>query len=600
MEAAMTLDELLKLNRVELQNVRPGRHYTTCPQCSPKRKLAHQKNKCLGVTIEGDRARWGCNHCGWTGPSSYGGNGARSPLAAHLYRDRHGNVRFRKVRNLPGGQPRFWLEHWDEDTGWLKGAGGADTSILYRIDEVAEAIEQGRVIAVVEGEKDADNLWKLDIPATCNAHGASEIEKKSKWTAKHSEQLSAADIVVLNDNDAAGFAHAKAVCAQSIGIAKRVRRLDLKNDWPEMANGQDVSDWLDIGGEHTAERLKVLIKGAPDYADAETPDDDAELARLARLPPLEYGRARRAAAEALGDIPVNLLDAAVKAKRAELGLNAEDDGKQGQAISFPEPDPWPEPVDGAKLLDDIAKAIRLHVVMPDHACDTTAHEPRAFATYAACAIAMIGRLPGTLADRSVTNDLVRRKADEAIEPFRFDRVEHLTVLARKLMRWARDNAEVIAVTDPRMPAGLYNRAADNWRGLLSIATVAGGDWLARGHKAALAGAGPDDAQLELLLGDIRDTLGKQIEVPSADMVNALVALEGHPWAELGRSGKPLTQNRLARMLKPLRIAPTMIGPETDRKRGYKIADFSDAFDRYLGPAPDSQHAQTPPKGGSQP
>jgi hypothetical protein len=115
------------------------------------------------------------------------------------------------VRNLPGREPRFWLQHWDENAGWVKGIGGAETSILYRIDEVADAIEQGRVIAVVEGEKDADNLWKLDIPATCNAHGASESGKKPKWTTKHSEQLRGADIVVFNDNDAAGFAHAKAV-----------------------------------------------------------------------------------------------------------------------------------------------------------------------------------------------------------------------------------------------------------------------------------------------------------------------------------------------------------------------------------------------------
>ena len=359
----MTLDELLKLNRIELQNVRPGRHYTTCPECSAKRKLAHQKNKCLGVTIEGDRARWGCNHCGWTGPSSYGGNGARPPLAAHLYRDRDGNVCFRKVRNLPGRQPRFWLEHWDENTGWLKGAGGADTSILYRIDEVADAIEQARVIAVVEGEKDADNLWKLDIAATCNAHGASEIGKKPKWTAKHSEQLHGADIVVLNDNDAAGFAHAKAVCAQSIGIAKSVRRLDLKNDWPEMANGQDVSDWLVSGGEHTAEQLKVLIGGAPDCADAETPDEDAELERLARLPPLEYGRARKEAAKQLSGGSVALLEAAVRAKRKELGLD-KDDGQQGQALyEHWAVEPWPELVDGGILLRALKEVVQRYVFM---------------------------------------------------------------------------------------------------------------------------------------------------------------------------------------------------------------------------------------------
>jgi len=40
-------------------------------------------------------------------------------------------------------------------------------------------------------------------------------------------------------------------------------------------------------------------------------------------------------------------------------------------------------------------------------------------------------------------------------------------------------------------------------------------------------------------------------------------------AELGKSRKPLTQNGLARMLKPLGIGPDKIGPETKRLNGYK-------------------------------
>ena len=43
--------------------------------------------------------------------------------------------------------------------------------------------------------------------------------------------------------------------------------------------------------------------------------------------------------------------------------------KQGHAIAFPEPEPWPEPVDGAALLDEIATTIRAHVVMPDDGRD---------------------------------------------------------------------------------------------------------------------------------------------------------------------------------------------------------------------------------------
>jgi hypothetical protein len=50
---------------------------------------------------------------------------------------------------------------------------------------------------------------------------------------------------------------------------------------------------------------------------------------------------------------------------------------------------------------------------------------------------------------------------------------------------------------------------------------------------------------------------------------------------MGKAGKPLTQNKLARMLKPLGIAPAYIGPEDERQRGYKLASFEEVFARYL-------------------
>jgi len=48
-----------------------GRHYATCPQCSAKRKPANQKLKCLGVTIDNEGVKFGCNHCGWTAGEFY-------------------------------------------------------------------------------------------------------------------------------------------------------------------------------------------------------------------------------------------------------------------------------------------------------------------------------------------------------------------------------------------------------------------------------------------------------------------------------------------------------------------------------------------------
>ena len=177
---------MLNKHGITLKSYAPGRYYTTCPQCSKeRRKPGHKSAGRLGVTIEADgRVMWGCNHCSWTGPEKgSGGRRAGDDLVSYEYRDRDGIVRFRKVRNLPGREPRFWLQQPDGKGGWKKGTKGVDTSIIYHADEVARAIEAGRPMMVVEGEKDTDNLWRPDIPATCNAHGASEAGKAPKWLA---------------------------------------------------------------------------------------------------------------------------------------------------------------------------------------------------------------------------------------------------------------------------------------------------------------------------------------------------------------------------------------------------------------------------------
>ncbi|MCP4545109.1 MAG: hypothetical protein GY835_01430, partial [bacterium] len=50
------------------------------------------------------------------------------------------------------------------------------------------------------------------------------------------------------------------------------------------------------------------------------------------------------------------------------------------------------------------------------------HEPRAFSTFAPAAIAMIGELPDTLADRSIAICMKRKKAQEKTDRLRLDRL----------------------------------------------------------------------------------------------------------------------------------------------------------------------------------
>ena len=86
-----------------------------------------------------------------------------------------------------------------------------------------------------------------------------------------------------------------------------------------------------------------------------------EIARLAKLPAVKYEQERKAAAEALG-LRASVLDQLVQAERARPGGD-ERDGMQGRAILFPDPEPWPEPVDGAALLDEITATLERYVVM---------------------------------------------------------------------------------------------------------------------------------------------------------------------------------------------------------------------------------------------
>jgi putative DNA primase/helicase len=57
---------------------------------------------------------------------------------------------------------------------------------------------------------------------------------------------------------------------------------------------------------------------------------------------------------------------------------------------------------------------------------------------------------------------------------------------RKFARWAQDQTEL---PEASIPEGLDARASDNWRPLLQIAALAGGDWPQRAAAAATALAG---------------------------------------------------------------------------------------------------------------
>ncbi len=214
------------------------------------------------------------------------------------------------------------------------------------------------------------------------------------------------------------------------------------------------------------------------------------------------------------------------------------------------------------------------------------YEVKEFSTWCAKAIALIGKLPGTLQDRSISIGMWRKKKDETVERLRVDRLTTLHELRSKAARWVVDHKDTLSSIDPKVPAELNDRAADNWRPLLAIAEIAGGMWpeVARAAAIALSGASQDDdlSKGVMLIRDCRRVFDEtRLPQLSAEaLVSKLCALDEAPWKEWRHSEKPITSRGVAMLLKPFKIS----SKHSSAAREYHRADFEDAFMSYLSPS----------------
>ncbi len=215
------------------------------------------------------------------------------------------------------------------------------------------------------------------------------------------------------------------------------------------------------------------------------------------------------------------------------------------------------------------------------------HEPARFSTWAPKAIAMIGKLPATLASRSVHVRLQRKTQGEDVMPLRLHQLDELLPLRRKMARWALDHLEVLRLHEPYIPPGFGNRLADNWRPLLAIAEVVGGSWPERARNSALllSGAAEEETAGIMVLEDLRTLFEAHDRLSTQEILAALNAMDERPWPEWSR-GRELSPAGLARLLKPFGIRPRSIREgENCNHKGYLREQFEDAFDRYLPATP---------------
>jgi hypothetical protein len=161
----------------------------------------------------------------------------------------------------------------------------------------------------------------------------------------------------------------------------------------------------------------------------------------------------------------------------------------------------------------------------------------------------------------------------------------LTRLRSELARFAQDNIEQLRAARPQPPEGFYNRLAANWHLMLAIADHCGIGKEARAAAVKLSRRADEASFGVELLKDIRETFDRLRldRLPSQQLVNELANMLDRPWAEMPRTGKPITQLQLAQILKGHRVRPKtihLLGTEQIKAKGYLLEWFERAF-RYI-------------------
>lgn len=163
--------------------------------------------------------------------------------ATYDYTDELGALLFQVVRFTP----KDFRQRVPDGPGKWSWKLGTTRRVLFKLPDILRA----QAVVVVEGEKDALSLWKLDIPATCCPMGA------GKWRQEYNRALAGRRVAVIADADTPGRQHAVQVCEALRSEVPSLRLLECP------APHKDVSDWIAAGA--TREQIGERIRGTAEW-----------------------------------------------------------------------------------------------------------------------------------------------------------------------------------------------------------------------------------------------------------------------------------------------------------------------------------------------
>jgi hypothetical protein len=191
-------------------------------------------------------------------------------------------------------------------------------------------------------------------------------------------------------------------------------------------------------------------------------------------------------------------------------------------------------------------------------------------------------LPPATMSRSILVYMEKRRPDQKIDSY-MARLHDPQgeAIGQALGDWAGSVAAELGEAWPDLPEGCEDRLADCWWALFAIADVAGRDWpdRIRAAYAELAKgitAEPEIPPLQRLLADVYAAWPEGDRIGSADLIRALKAIPGTPWATWWPDA--VAPRELAAMLRGADIEPRKIRlPGKAPIQGYYRDDFERAW-----------------------
>jgi AAA domain len=166
-------------------------------------------------------------------------------VATYNYTDADGKLLYQVCRLEPKS---FRQRQPDGSGGWAWKLD--ERRVLYRWPELLKFPDA--TIFITEGEKDTDRIISdLNLCATTVATG--------KWVDECVKALADRDVVILQDNDITGAKKALVAARALHGTAKSIRVVLL----PDLPDGGDVSDWLDVDPTQRARKFVDVCFSVP-------------------------------------------------------------------------------------------------------------------------------------------------------------------------------------------------------------------------------------------------------------------------------------------------------------------------------------------------